>query len=62
MELGKEHLVELWVSLFIVGWLVQMAFKSSFQLKRFYDSVILRWPTTSEADSGGIAVEAGPSQ
>ena len=32
MGRGSEHLMELWVSLFIVGMLDEMAFKSSFQL------------------------------
>ena len=36
--MGSEHLMELWVSLFIAGGLDQMAFKGPFQLKPFYDS------------------------
>jgi len=35
---GSEHLMELWVSLFIAGEWDWMAFKSVFQLKPFYDS------------------------
>jgi len=41
-EQGSEHLMELWVSLFIAGQLDQMAFKGSFQLKSFYDSMTKR--------------------
>ena len=33
-----EHLMELWVSLFIAGELDQIAFKGPFQVKRLYDS------------------------
>ena len=36
-----EHLMELWVSLFIAEELDQMAFKSLFQFKPLYDSMIL---------------------
>ena len=35
---GSEHLMELWVSLFVAGELDQMAFKGPFQVKRLYDS------------------------
>ena len=38
-RLGSEHLMELWVSLFIAGEWDQMAFRSPFQLKLFYDSI-----------------------
>ena len=37
---GSEHLMELWVSLFIAGPLDQMAFKGPFHLKLFSDSMI----------------------
>ena len=33
--MGFEHLIELWVSLFIAEGLKQMAFKGPFQLKQF---------------------------
>jgi len=36
---GSEHLMELWVSLFIAGDLDHMAFKGPFQLKLFYVSI-----------------------
>jgi len=39
--MGSEHLMELWVSVFTVGDLDQMAFKGPFQLKSFFDSLIL---------------------
>jgi len=39
--MGFEHLIELWVSLFIAGELDQMAFKGLFQLKQFHNSLIL---------------------
>jgi len=32
---GSEHLMELWVSLFVTGEVDQMAFKGPFQLKQF---------------------------
>jgi len=35
--MGFEHLMELWVSLFIAGEMDQMAFKDLFQLKQLYD-------------------------
>lgn len=38
---GFEHLLELWVSLFIAGQLDQVAFTCPFQLKGFFDSVVL---------------------
>ena len=38
----SEHLMELWVSPFTVEELDQMAFKSAFQLKWFYDSMIIQ--------------------
>ena len=34
---GSEHLLELWVSLFIAGVLDKITFKDPFQLKQFYD-------------------------
>ena len=36
--MGSEHLVELWVSLFIAGEWDQMAFKGPFQPQQFNDS------------------------
>jgi len=39
--MGSEHLMELWVSLFSAGGLDNMALKSPFQLKLFYDSMKL---------------------
>ena len=38
---SSEHLVELWVSLFIARELEQMAFKGPFQLKQLYASMIV---------------------
>ena len=38
--MGSEHLVELWVSLFIAGEWDQMAFKGPFQPQQFNDSMI----------------------
>jgi len=38
---GSDHLMELWLSLFVAGELNQMAFKGLFQLKQCYDSMIL---------------------
>ena len=48
---GSEHLVELWVLLFIAGEWDQMAFKGPFQLKQFYDS-----------DSSGLVLMLHDSQ
>ena len=36
---GSQHLMELWVSLFVARELDQTAFKSPFQCKWFYDSM-----------------------
>ena len=38
-ERGSEHLMELWVSLFIAGGSDQMAFEGPFQLKPFRDPI-----------------------
>ncbi len=46
--------MELWVSLFIAGEWQQVTFKGSFQLKQFYDSVVLICP-------GHITVCPGPA-
>lgn len=39
---GSEHLMQLQASLFIAGEL-QMIFKGSFQLKRYYDTQVVPW-------------------
>ena len=38
--MGSEHLMELWVSLFIAEELDELTFKGPFQLKQFCDSMI----------------------
>ena len=43
---GSEHLMELWVSLFIAGELDQVVFKGPFQLQQSYDSIIKPFTTT----------------
>ena len=39
---GSEHLMELWVSLFIAGEFDQLASKGPFQLKKLNDPLILQ--------------------
>lgn len=47
---GTEHLMELWVSLFIAGGLGYMAFQGPFQLKQLYDSIPWSPLLSSRAD------------
>lgn len=47
---GTEHLMELWVSLFIAGGLGYMAFQGPFQLKQLCDSIPWSPLLSSRAD------------